>query len=121
MKRIIGIVLLLMFIIGCFGGDMTPKSSRMNDFQIVSLKGVWRDDRLRAVGEVRNNGDIAMGVQIQLIARDKNGEIVESQKIWPNSITNIQPGRTCSIEYTVTRDRRAVGLEGSVIDVKVWR
>lgn len=91
-----------------------------SDFEIVSHRGVWEGGRLRLKGEIKNNGNIPGGPKIEVIARDANGELIDSKQFWPNSVTNIPPGGTCGIEHTITRDIRAKTYEVKVIDVDVW-
>ena len=90
------------------------------DFEIVSYRGVWEGDRLRIKGEIRNNGSLPGGPKIEVVARDVNGELVDSEQFWPNSTTNIPPGGSCGIGYTVSSDRRARTVEARIIDVSVW-
>ncbi|HUU20481.1 MAG TPA: zinc ribbon domain-containing protein [Sedimentisphaerales bacterium] len=93
-----------------------------SDFKILSLKGVWREyTGLVAIGEIKNEGDIAAGVEIEVIARDKNGILVDSSRFWPNSISNIFPGETCGIDFPITEDRSAETIEAKVISVNIWR
>ena len=103
-----------------FKDERLNKSSR-SDFKILSLKGVWREYRgLVAIGEIKNEGDIAAGVEIEVIARDKNGILVDSARFWPNSISNIFPGETCGIDFPITEDRSAETIEAKVIRVNSW-
>ena len=90
------------------------------DFKIVSHRGEWQNDRLRIIGEIRNKGAVSAGVEIEVIARDDKGGVIESKTFWPNSTTNIAPGGTCGIGYTITKDTRAKTIEVKVIDVNVW-
>jgi hypothetical protein len=91
-----------------------------SDFEIVSCRGVWEDERLIVKGEIRNNGRVAGGPKIEVIARDAKGELLDSEQFWPNSINNIPPGGTCGIEYTISKDERAKTVEAKVIGVDVW-
>jgi hypothetical protein len=91
-----------------------------SDFDILSFSPQWEDERLRAIGELKNNGKIAAGAQVEVIARDANGQLVASVIFWPNSINNILPGGTCGIAYTITEDRKAKKAEIKVISVKTW-
>lgn len=91
-----------------------------SDFEILSFSPKWEDGRLRAIGELKNNGKIAAGAQVEVIARDANGQLVASNSFWPNSINNIFPGRSCGIAYTITEDPKAKKAEIKVISVKTW-
>lgn len=91
------------------------------DFRIVSYRGEWQGERFFVIGEVKNNGNIAAGVQLEAIARDKSGMLIDSVSFWPNSVSNIPPGGTTGVKYTVTHDTRATKMELKVIAVRVWR
>ena len=93
----------------------------LSDFRILSLKGVWKEYRgFVAIGEIKNEGSIAAGVEVEIIARDKNGVLIGSEQFWPNSIYNIPPGETRGIDYKITEDRNAITIEGKVIKVQIW-
>ena len=92
----------------------------IDDFEILSFRGEWQDGRLRVIGEIRNNGNIAAGVRVEAIARSVNGTLIESTKFWPNSISNIPPGSTTGVSYTITEDRRASKVELKIIQATVW-
>jgi hypothetical protein len=97
-------------------GDTPSVSS----FRIVSYHGNWDGDTLRVIGEVKNAGTVAAGPQIEVIARDANGVLVDSQQFWPMSIKNLPPGLSCGMNYAITTDRRAKSLEANVVAVEVW-
>jgi uncharacterized protein YdbL (DUF1318 family) len=93
----------------------------VGNFKIVSFKGVWASHgTLRVIGEVKNIGNIAAGVQIEAIARDANGQLVDTAKFWPYSTKNIPSGSSTGFKYPLTDDRSAKTVEVKVIDVKVW-
>ena len=128
-KIIISIIGLIIFA-GC---DKKPASTDTNtshnnnskrinisDFEIVNYRGQWDDGRFRIIGELKNNGKIAAGAQIEVIARDDSGMLIDSQSFWPNSINNIEPGSSCGIGSTITNDKRAITLEAKVIRVEIW-
>jgi hypothetical protein len=91
-----------------------------SDFKIVSYRGEWDDDRLRVVGELKNIGSVPAGAEIEVIARDSKGVLVDSQSFWPNSTNNIPVRGSCGIGYTITRNRRASKIEAKVISARVW-
>jgi hypothetical protein len=100
--------------------DSNDKRISPSDFKIISHRGVWEDGYLMLKGEIRNDGNIPGGPEVEVIARDVAGILIDSKKFWPNSITNIPPGGTCGIEYYITEDKRAKSYEVKVIDVKIW-
>jgi len=89
-------------------------------FEVISFYSKWEGDRLRVIGEVKNITNSAKGVQVEAIARDSNGNLIESAKFWPASIRNIPPGQTTGIGHTVTHDKRATKVELRIIDTMVW-
>lgn len=130
--KIVGIIFLV--IIGVSVISATMNTSKRNssdengqdatqneiDFEIISYSGKWEGGRLRIVGEVKNTGTVAAGVEILAVARDVNGQIVDSEAFWPNSVNNIAPGASYPIGYTVTTDSRAKSIEASINSTKVW-
>ena len=72
------------------------------------------------VGELRNNGQIAAGAQIEVIARDINGILVDCAEFWPASIRNIPSGGTTGIEYFFESNSRIKTIEAKVVSVTVW-
>ena len=96
------------------------KSPSVNDFEIISAYSEWNGGRFRILGEIKNNGKIAAGVQVEAIARDKNGRLVDSKAFWPNGVYNIPPGGTSGIGFTITKNTRAEKMTIKVISVTVW-
>jgi len=90
------------------------------DFELIDVRGRWESERLRVIGELKNNGKIAAGAEIEVIARDKNGRLVDSKSFWPGSISNIPPGGSVGIHYTITEDRSAETIEAKVLRAEVW-
>jgi hypothetical protein len=91
-----------------------------SNFEIVSFRGEWQGDTLWAIGEIRNNGNISGGPKVEVIARDSQGMLIDSEQFWPNSTDGILPGSSCGIKYPVTEDTRAKTLEIKVISVNNW-
>jgi hypothetical protein len=71
------------------------------------------------LGEVRNENAVAAGVQLQIIAYDAAGSVVDTLEYWPAAERNIAPGATASIDVVATR-RPAVTFEVRIIDARVW-
>ena len=92
----------------------------ISNFKIVSFQGEWRHDTLWAIGEIKNIGTIAAGVQLEVIARDDKGRLIDTQHFWPNSVNNIFPGSSCGIKYPITEDTRAKKIEIKIISAWVW-
>jgi len=97
-----------------------PQKISIDDFEIISYRGEWRYDTLWIIGEIKNNGGIAAGSEVEVIARDSKGMLIASSQFWPNSISNTSPGSTTGINAPITEDRRAKTIEAKVIRVKIW-
>lgn len=74
----------------------------------------------RINGELKNAGTGALGVQLQAVARDGAGRIVDSKEFWPASTSNIPAGASWPIAYTVSDKPDIAKVELRVINVKVW-
>lgn len=103
--------------------NIAGKNIKVTDIEIVEWH--WNRNSLgdvQIIGEIKNKGNVAMGVQLQAIARDRNGSIIGSNEFWPASIKNIPAGGTWPIDSYVdakqSQDVDKVSL--SVIGVKEW-
>ena len=96
------------------------QSPKPSDFKIASYDGKWINDTFYVIGEVKNNGGIPAGVQIEAVARDLGGAFIIGQKFWPNNTNNIPPGGSCQIKQPVTDDRSAQRVEVRIVAVRVW-
>lgn len=70
-------------------------------------------------GEVRNENPVAAGVQLQVIARDAAGRVIDSHEYWPAGRDNIAPGGVHAIDVIAT-DQPAVTFEVRIIDARAW-
>jgi len=68
------------------------------NFEIVSYRVVDEASGTRLMGMVRNNGATAAGVELQGVARDGSGALVEELRFWPAEGRSIQPGGTASFD-----------------------
>jgi hypothetical protein len=100
--------------------DVGASEVPVANFSILSTKGVWEYGTLRVKGEVKNTGSVPAGPQLEVIVRNANGELVDSDRFWPNSVSNISPGGTCGISMAVTNDRTAKSFEVKVISARTW-
>mgnify|MGYP006865036888 CR=1 FL=1 len=92
----------------------------IGDFSIIHSSYKWENGRFRIIGEIKNIGEHPAGIQVEAVARDKHGKIVDSVKFWPNSTNNIAPGQSTGVGYTVTRDKRAVRIGLKKVSVTQW-
>lgn len=91
-----------------------------SDFEILSFHSVRLGDHLKVVGEVRNNGAVAAGVELEATSRDANGVLVDSKKFWPNSVSNIPAGQTASVDSYVSQGPYAKTVDLKVASARVW-
>src|SRR5690606_3750552 len=92
----------------------------VDGFQLVSFDTRREGDIVWALGEVRNVGGGAAGVELQVIARDASGRLVDVVTFWPASTQNIRPGTSYGFRYAVTRERSAVRFEIQVVGTEMW-
>lgn len=104
--------------------DFAPVARRNSsvspDFQILSYTTRWEGDYLWVIGEVRNTGSVPAGVELQVLARDASGRVVDVATFWPAGIQNIRPGASYGFRHPVTRERSAVRFEVQVVGTEVW-
>lgn len=121
MKKIVFMVFFLLFIPFTILSSFAQRPHiPLSSFEIVSFRGEWQHDTLYVIGEIKNTGHIPGGVKVEAIARDSQGVLIDSQKFWPNSTNNIQPGGSCGIKHHITDDDRASRVEIKVIDARFW-
>lgn len=89
-------------------------------FEVVSFDARWEGSTLWVVGEVLNIGSAAAGVELQAIARDASGRLVDVATFWPASIQNIRPGMSYGFRHSVTQERSAVRIEVQIVGTQVW-
>lgn len=90
-------------------------------FEILSVSYRWEGNYLYVVGEVRNVSGVPMGVELQAIARDSAGRLVDVATFWPASVSNIPAGGTYGFRYAVTQQRSATSVEVKVVGSNNWR
>jgi hypothetical protein len=100
--------------------ESTKTTISVSDFQIVSYRTVREFDSLKVKGEVKNNGTVPAGVQLQAVARDEKGNAIDTTKFWPNSVSNIPPGGTVGVSSTVSHGPFAKTIDLQVVAVRVW-
>lgn len=98
------------------GGSATPSQG----FQIVSYVARWEGETLWVVGEVKNVGSASAGVELQVIARDNSGRLVDVATFWPASIDNIRPNMSYGFRHPVTRERSTVRIEVQIVGTRAW-
>lgn len=99
---------------------VTQTAPNRSDFMILSFFGRWEYGHFYVIGEVKNTGAVSAGVELEAIARDANGVLIDSTSFWPNSISNLAPGESVGVEAPVTSDERAETLELRVKGTRMW-
>jgi hypothetical protein len=90
-------------------------------FSIVSAQSRWDYGTAYCIGEIRNNNAVAVGAEIECVARDSAGVLVDTVSFWPALAENIPPGSTKGFRYPVTKDTRMATIEVQVRRTQVWR
>ncbi len=67
------------------------------------------------VGEVRNVGSVARGVELQASLRDANGRVVAVGHFCPASYKNIAPGETWPFSYSFGKQEGIVKAEMRIV------
>lgn len=102
----------------------SPGSSQagttVEGFEIISYITRWEGETLWIVGELRNVGNVAAGVELQVIARDVTAQLVDVATFWPASIQNIRPGMSYGFRHPVTRERSATSVELRILGTRSW-
>ena len=75
---------------------------------------------LCVVGEIKNNSGTAQGVEIQAIARDRSGKIVDSTTFYPASTRNIPVHSTEPINNSVTDRKDCATVTLKIIGTEKW-
>jgi len=97
---------------------------KVSDFEIIEWH--WKHSRIggiEIIGELKNNSNIAGGVRLQAIARNKDGKLVDSWEFWPASTKNIPTGAKWPINMSVFSSASKEDIETvsfKVIEVKIW-
>lgn len=114
------VIFILASVGGLFRSGQQDSKPSISDIQILEWHLEREYGRTRVIGELKNNSSVATGVQIQAIARDKQGRIIDSEEWWPASISNIPSGAIWPINKTISDKENIETVEVSVIDVNVW-
>ena len=71
--------------------------------------------RVYVVGEIRNTGSVARGVELQATLRDAAGRILAVGHFYPASHTSIRPGETWPFAYSFGKQEDAVQAELRIV------
>lgn len=76
------------------------------------------NDTLYVIGEIRNKASVPLAPQLQAIARNKAGEVVDTTDWWPASTGNIAAGDRWPIKYPLTSRADVETVSVRVITVR---
>lgn len=105
---------------GALPADTSDVAQATEGFLVMSFDARWEGNTLWVVGEVRNVSNRAAGVELQVIARDPAGRLVDVATFWPASINNIRPGSSYGFRHPVTNQRSATRVEVDIVGSEIW-
>jgi hypothetical protein len=100
---LLGVAILSLLVIGAVvnGSDYrapkiaaaTPAPAPKCDAELQQVRAVPTGigNYVRIVGQIVHNCTQALGVQLEIVFRDHNGQIIDVRRPWPASISNIEP------------------------------
>ena len=117
-------MLIIMTAVPAFGGECPATKITIKGFRGRVVDRCTRTPcpKYKLTGEIINNCSIPVGVQIQIVGRDKDGMVVSVIEAWPASINNIAPGSSYPFDLgpLMEYDKAIVKFEVKVIEVKQW-
>ncbi len=85
-------------------------------FAVLYFRAIQNDfGGISVVGEVRNTGATARGVELQAALRDANGRLVAVGHFCPASYQNITPGETWPFSYSFGKQEGIVRAELRIV------
>ena len=105
---------------GALPADTSDVAQATEGFLVMSFDARWEGNTLWVVGEVRNVSNRPAGVELQVIARDPAGRLVDVATFWPASINNIRPGSSYGFRHPVTNQRSATRVEVDIVGSEIW-
>lgn len=110
---------------GCSGSSLTKNagphaqagtSLERDGFSVLYFRAIQSDyGVVSVVGEVRNVGATARGVELQAALRDANGRVVAVGHFCPASYKNIAPGETWPFSYSFGKQEGIVKAEMRIV------
>jgi hypothetical protein len=104
-------------------------SCELADFKVEKFRFTVHDDCQASpcpaydmTGKLRNNCSEAAGAQIQIVALNKAGEVVDEFSGWPASIHNIAPGAARAFNFgsTIEWRKEISDVTVEITDVRTW-
>jgi hypothetical protein len=115
---------------GCAGSSNTPKSPvshqeaaagassylEQHDFAVLYFRAIQNDfGGVSVVGEIRNLGSTARGVELQAALRGADGRVVAVGHFCPASYQNIPAGETWPFSYSFGKQEDIVKAEMRIV------
>lgn len=97
-------------------GGQSPVRLERKGFAVLDFRA-RRDeyDRVYVVGEVKNTGLGAKGVELQASLRDEDGRLLAVGHFYPASFTNIEPTESWPFAYSFGAQEEAVRAELRIV------
>lgn len=92
----------------------------ISSFEILETSYYGKYDILWVVGQVKNTGSRAAGVELEATAYGADGRVIDTAKFWPASISNIPPGSVQPIKYGLDNRPGIERVTVRVVDSRVW-
>ncbi len=96
--------------------DGGSPSLERHGFTILNFRAI-RDiyDQVSVLGEIKNTGSAARGVELQASLRDASGHLLAVGHFFPASYQNIAPGETWPFTYSFGRQEDAANAELRIV------
>jgi len=89
-------------------------------FRVLDIRSSFDGAYISVVGEIENKGTQAMGVELEVVVRDSQGRVLDSDTFWPASVSNIPPGTRRSFKKSMERRPDAQRVDVSIVRGMVW-
>lgn len=113
-------------VLGCAGSPQTGKAANpqgrrgtsleQDGFALLYFRAIQDNfGTVSVVGEVKNVGGVARGVELQASLRDANGRVVAVGHFCPASYKNIPPGETWPFSYSFGKQEGIAKAEMRIV------
>jgi len=99
---------------------MAPKENFLGNVTVEKMKYRKNYDYIIITGNIVNNNNIDIGVQLKTTAYDKSGDPLKVSDYWPASIRNIPANSTYTFESMMNFVPGTEKFETHPIGTKVW-
>jgi hypothetical protein len=105
------------------GLNTATEACAISDIQIKSANIVRQGSSGQfsiIVGELSNSCGDAIGVQLHITLRDRDGKVISTSDPWPAGIHNIPPRSTYAFTVNAAENRPADSVQVEVTEVRRW-